>query len=168
MKADDMLQQQRSAESPTRVAIVTDSAVADLLASLADRLGIHVVPVRVSLDGRDYLDRLGLTAGAFYRRMAASAHLPKTSQPPPGDFRRVFEHVLAHQPGAVYVGLSRPLSGTLQAAETAARAQPRPPACIDSGHVSAGRALLAWRAGELADAGAGARRSSPSSRGSSR
>lgn len=155
MKADDMLQQQRSAESPTRVAIVTDSA-ADLPASLADRLGIHVVPVRVSLDGRDYLDRLGLTAGAFYRRMAASAHLPKTSQPPPGDFRRVFEHVLAHQPGAVYVGLSRPLSGTLQAAETAARAQPKPPACIDSGHVSAGQALLAWRAGELADAGAGA------------
>ena len=142
MKADDMLQQQRSAESPTRVAIITDSA-ADLPASLADRLGIHVVPVRVSLDGRDYLDRLGLTTSAFYRRMAVSAQLPKTSQPPPGDFRRVFEHVLAHQPGAVYVGLSRPLSGTLQAAETAARAQPTPPACIDSGHVSAGQALLA-------------------------
>lgn len=155
MKADDMLLQQRSAESPTRVAIITDSA-ADVPMALADRLGIHVVPVRVSLDGRDYLDRLGLTAGAFYRRMAASAQLPKTSQPPPGDFRRVFEHVLAHQPGAVYVGLSRPLSGTLQAAETAARAQPRPPACVDSGHVCAGQGLLAWRAGELAEAGADA------------
>ena len=155
MKADDMLLQQRSAESPTRVAIVTDSA-ADVPMALADRLGIHVVPVRVSLDGRDYLDRLGLTAGAFYRRMAASAQLPKTSQPPPGDFRRVFEHVLAHQPGVVYVGLSRPLSGTLQAAETAARAQPRPPACVDSGHVCAGQGLLAWRAGELAEAGADA------------
>ncbi|HTL13945.1 MAG TPA: DegV family protein, partial [Thermomonas sp.] len=155
MKADDMVMQQRSAESPARVAVVTDSA-ADLPPAIAERHGIHVVPVRVALDGRDYLDRLGLTAGEFYRRMAGSAELPKTSQPPPGDFRRVFEHVLAHQPGAVYVGLSRPLSGTLQAAETAARALAAPPRCVDSGQVCAGQALLAWRAGELAEAGADA------------
>jgi DegV family protein with EDD domain len=155
MKADDMLLQQRSAESPERVAVVTDSA-ADLPAALAERYGIHVVPVRVSLDGRDYLDRLGLTAAEFYRRMATSARLPQTSQPPPGDFRRVFEHVLAHQRGAVYVGLSRPLSGTLQAAEAAARTLPRPPTCIDTRNVCAGQALLAWRAGELAADGADA------------
>jgi DegV family protein with EDD domain len=153
MKADDMLLQQRSAESPDKVAVVTDSA-ADLPAAIAERHGIHIVPVRVSLDGRDYLDRLGLTAGEFYRRMALSETLPQTSQPPAGDFRRLFEHVLAYQPGAVYVGLSRPLSGTLQAAETAARGFTKAPLAFDSGHASAGEALLAWRAGELADAGA--------------
>ncbi len=155
MKADDMVLQQRSAGAADRVAVVTDSA-ADLPAPLAERYGIHVVPVRVSLDGRDYLDRLGLTASEFYRRMAASARLPQTSQPPTGDFRRVFEHVLAHQPGAVYVGLSRPLSGTLQAAESAARALTIPPACVDTANVCAGQALLAWRAGELAAGGASA------------
>lgn len=155
MKADDMLLQQRSTESPLKVAVVTDSA-ADLPEAIAERHGIHVVPVRVSLEGRDYLDRLGLTAGEFYRRMAASATLPQTSQPPPGDFRRLFEHVLAHQPGAVYVGLSRPLSGTLQAGETAARGFAKPVRVFDSGHASAGQALLAWRAGEMADAGADA------------
>ena len=80
-----------------------------------------MVPARISLDGREYLDRLGLTAGEFYQRMATSARLPQTSQPPPGDFRRVFDHVLAYQPGAVYVGVSRTLSGTLQSGETAAR-----------------------------------------------
>lgn len=153
MKADDMILQQRSVESPTRIAVITDSA-ADLPPAIAERFGIHVVPVRVSLDGRDYLDRLGLTAAEFYRRMAASAGLPQTSQPPPGDFRRVFEHVLGYQPGGVYVGLSRPLSGTLQSAETAARGQRRPLHCFDSGNASVGQALLAWRAGELADAGA--------------
>ena len=145
MKADDMLLQQRSVESPERVAVVTDSA-SDLPQALADRFDIHVVPVRVSLDARDYLDRLGLTAGEFYRRMASSDTLPQTSQPPAGDFRRVFEHVLAYQPAAVYVGVSRPLSGTLQSGETAALAQARPVHCIDSGNVSAGQALLAWRA----------------------
>lgn len=155
MKADDMVLQQRSAESPGKVAIVTDSA-SDLPEAIAERHGIHVVPVRVSLEGRDYLDRLGLTAGEFYRRMAVSAQLPQTSQPPAGDFRRTFEHVLAWQPACVYVGLARPLSGTLQSAEAAARAQVRPLHCIDTANVSAGQALLAWRAGELADAGADA------------
>ena len=155
MKADDMLLQQRSTESPGKVAVLTDSA-ADVPRGLADRFGIHVVPVRVSLDGRDYLDRLGLTAAEFYRRMATSAKLPQTSQPPAGDFRRMFEHVLSYQPEGVYVGVSRPLSGTLQSGETAARAQARPMHCVDSGLVSAGQALQAWRAGELADAGADA------------
>jgi len=155
MKADDMVLQQRSTESRDKVAVVTDSA-ADLPEAIAERFGIHVVPVRVSLDGRDYLDRLGLTAGEFYLRMAASATLPQTSQPPPGDFRRLFEHVLAYQPAAVYVGLSRPLSGTLQAGETAARGLDKPVHVFDSGHASAGEALLAWRAGELAKGGADA------------
>lgn len=155
MKADDIVMQQRSAESPGKVAVVTDSA-SDLPPAIAERHGIHVVPVRVTLDGRDYLDRLGLSAGEFYRRMAASEKLPQTSQPPAGDFRRLFGHVLAYQPEGVYVGLSRPLSGTLQSGETAARTQPRPMRCVDSGHVSAGQSLLAWRAGEMADAGASA------------
>lgn len=154
MKADDMVLQQRSTESPSLLAVVTDSA-ADLPVAIAERFGIHIVPARISLDGRDYLDRLGLTAGEFYRRMAASKALPQSSQPPPGDFRRVFDHVLAYQPGAVYVGVSRALSGTLQSGETAARGREKPVRCIDSGHVSAGEALLAWRAGEMAAAGAG-------------
>ncbi|MDI1254114.1 DegV family protein [Thermomonas sp.] len=155
MKADDMLMQQRSVESPHRVAVVTDSA-SDLPQELAERYGIHVVSARVSLDGRDYLDRLGLTAGEFYRRMATSRQLPITSQPPSGDYRRIFEHVLGHQDSAVYVGLSRPLSGTLQSAEAGARGLTKPLVVFDSGHATTGQALLAWRAGEMAAAGADA------------
>lgn len=154
MKADDMLLQQRSVESADKVAVITDS-VADVPVPISERYGIHIVPVRVSLDGRDYLDRAGLSTAEFYRRMAASACLPQTSQPPPGDFRRVFEHVLGYQPAAVYVGVSRPLSGTLQSGETAARMQARPLCCFDSANASVGQALLAWRAAELADASAG-------------
>jgi DegV family protein with EDD domain len=155
MKADDMVMQQRSVESPQRVAVVTDSA-SDLPQELAERYGIHVVSARVGLDGRDYLDRLGLSAGEFYRRMAVSRQLPITSQPPSGDYRRIFEHVLGHQDAAVYVGLSRPLSGTLQSAETGARGLSKPLLAFDSGHASAGQALLAWRAGEMAASGADA------------
>jgi DegV family protein with EDD domain len=109
----------------------------------------------MNLDGRDYLDKARVDDGRVlpaHGRQQGSCR--STSQPPPGDFRRVFDHVLAYQPGAVYVGVSRTLSGTLQSGETAARGRDKPVRCIDSGHVSAGESLLAWRAGEMAAAGA--------------
>lgn len=153
MKADDMLQQQRSVERSQRVAVVTDSA-ADLPDELAERLALQVVPVRVSIDGRDYLDKTALSSAEFYRRMAASADLPRTSQPPPGDYRRCFEFLLGHRAQVLYVGLSRAVSGTLQAGEQAAgRADPRRVRVFDSLNAAGGQALLAWRAAELAEAG---------------
>ncbi len=64
--------------------------------------------------------------------------------------------MLGHQDSAVYVGLSRPLSGTLQSAEAGARGLSKPLVVFDSGHATTGQALLAWRAGEMAAAGADA------------
>lgn len=160
MKADDMLLQSRSIEREDRVAIVTDSAV-DLPEAIAERYAVHVVPVRVNLDERDYLDKIGLTTGEFYRRMATSQQLPRTSQPPPGDFRRYFEFLCAHHAQVIYVGLSRALSGTLQSAEhAAARGDDLGSGgkihVFDSINVAGGQGLLAWRAAEMADAGANA------------
>jgi uncharacterized protein len=156
MKADDMLLQSQSLDNTHRVAVVTDSA-ADLPQAIAERYGLHVVPVRVNLDGRDYLDKIGLATGEFYRRMALSQQLPRTSQPPPGDFRRVFDFLGSHRPSTVYVGLSRTISGTLQSAEhAAARSEGGDVRVFDSVNAAGGQALLAWRAAELAEAGADA------------
>ncbi len=160
MKADDMLLQSRSIDREDRVAVVTDSA-ADLPDAIAERYAVHMVPVRVNLDDRDYLDKIGLATGEFYRRMALSQQLPRTSQPPPGDFRRHFDFLSSHHPEVVYVGLSRAISGTLQSAEHAAargensecRAKIR---VFDSINVAGGQGLLTWRATEMADAGADA------------
>jgi len=154
MKADDMLRQQRSAASGLRVAIVTDSA-ADLPHEIAERHAIAVVPARVDLDGRDYLDKSGLSTQEFYRRMAQSRQLPRTSQPPPGDFIRQFELALAHHPQVVYVGLSRAVSGTLQSGEHAAtRTSSERVRVFDTFNAASGQALLVWRAAEMAQAGA--------------
>ncbi len=153
MKADDMLLQSLSPGRADRIAVITDSA-ADLPEAIIERHGIHVVPVRVNLDGRDYLDKVGLATGEFYRRMAASRELPRTSQPPPGDFRRQFEFLCAHHPLVVYVGLSRAISGTLQSAEhAAARGDAGKVRVFDTINVAGGQGLLTWRAAELADAG---------------
>jgi DegV family protein with EDD domain len=156
MKADDMLRQQRSAGSGLRVAVVTDSA-ADLPEAIAERHAIGVVPARVDLDGRDYLDKVGLSTHEFYRRMAESRQLPRTSQPPPGDFMRQFELALAHHPQVLYVGLSRAVSGTLQSGEhAAARTDSGRVQVFDTFNAAAGEALLVWRAAEMAEAGADA------------
>lgn len=154
-KADDMLAQQRAAAADGEgVAIVTDSS-ADLPAELAERLHIHVVPLRIGFGERDYLDKVGLSPGEFYAKLRGESVLPRTSQPPPGDFRRQFEFLLSHHPALVYVGLSRAVSGTLQSAETAAaRVDAARSHVFDTANAAGGQALLAIRAAELAQQGA--------------
>ena len=155
-KADDMHAQARSAAGGGDVAVVTDSA-ADLPEELARRLNIHMVPVRVSFGEQDYLDKVGLSTAEFYRKLRTEIVLPRTSQPPPGDFRRQFEFLLSHHPAVVYVGLSRAVSGTLQAAEAAAqRSHPERTRVFDSANAAGGQALLAIVAAEMAAAGASA------------
>ncbi len=155
-KADDMHAQVESAhQSRRRVAVVVDSG-ADIPADELERLNIHVVPVRVSFGSRDYLDKISLSPAEFFRELRESPLHPRTSQPPPGDFRRLFEFLLSHHPQVVYVGLARALSGTLQSAESAAargsgtagRAH-----VIDSMSGAAAQGLLAIDAGEAALAG---------------
>jgi len=152
-KADDMHAQARSAAAGGGVAIVTDSA-ADLPDEPAQRLNIHMIPVRVGFGEQDFLDKVGLSTAEFYRKLRTEVMLPRTSQPPPGDFRRSFEFLLSHHPSLIYVGLSRTVSGTLQSAETAAqRGHPDRTRVFDSANAAGGQALLAIRAAEMAQRG---------------
>lgn len=153
-KADDMRAQTKSAHSAReQVAIVADSA-ADIPPEELERLDIHLVPVRISIGGRDYLDRVSLSPKAFYREVRESPVPPRTSQPPPGDFRRMFEFLLSHHQRLVYVGLSRALSGTLQSGESAAgRTDAERARVFDSNSGTCGQGLLAIWAAEAALAG---------------
>jgi DegV family protein with EDD domain len=158
-KADDMQRQQEMAhhEPRRRVAVVTDSA-ADLPDPVLEALDLHVVPVRVHFGTQSYLDKVGMSSEEFFRRLAGSPVHPKTSQPPPGDFRRAFEFLGSHYEAVVYVGLMASVSGTFQSAETAvARARTRARILThDSGSAALGQGLIAMRAAEAAAAGADA------------
>ncbi|MDQ3511616.1 MAG: DegV family EDD domain-containing protein, partial [Pseudomonadota bacterium] len=80
--------------------------------------------------------------------------LPRTSQPPPGDFRRQFDFLLSHHPSVVYLGVARALSGTIQAAEAAARrGDPDRTFIFDSANTAGGQALLVMAAAEAARRG---------------
>jgi hypothetical protein len=158
-KADDMRRQAEGAAQPReRVAIVADSG-ADLPAEEMERLNIHLVPVRISFGARDYLDKVSLSSREFFAELRDAPVPPRTSQPPPGDFRRMFEFLLSHHRQVVYVGLSRALSGTLQSAESAAaRVDPARAFVIDTQHGAAAQGLLVMDAGEAALAGYDAQR----------
>jgi hypothetical protein len=153
-KADDMRAQARSAAGGSGVAIVTDSS-ADLPEGLAESLNIHVVPLRLNFGDQDYLDKVGLTPHEFYRKLREEVVLPRTSQPPPGDFRRQFEFLLSHHPSLVYLGVARAVSGTIQSAETAAQrgGHPERTHVFDSANAAGGQALLAIAAAEMARRG---------------
>ncbi len=156
-KADDMQRQQHSAHAAgQRVAIVVDSA-ADLPEDAMDRLGIHMVPVRVHFGEQSYLDKVGIGPEEFYTRIARGEGPPKTSQPPPGDFRRQFEFLGSHFDAVVSINLTSRVSGTYAAAATAAArsATHGKVTVIDSLNVSLGQGLLAMYAAECAAAGYG-------------
>jgi DegV family protein with EDD domain len=154
-KADDMQRQQHLAHlAGQRVAIVVDSA-ADIPEDEMDRLGIHMVPVRVHFGDRSYLDKVGITPEEFYAEIVRGGEPPKTSQPPPGDFRRQFEFLGSHFGAVVSINLTSRASGTCAAAETAAArtATHGKVTVIDSRNASLGQGLLAMYAAECAAAG---------------
>jgi hypothetical protein len=117
-KADDMHAQQRAVQANGSIAVVVDSA-ADLPGDSLERLSLHVVPVRINAGSTDYLDKVSLSAQGFYALLRDSDQVVRTSQPPPGDFRRLFEFLLSHHAEVLYVGVSRAISGTLQSGESA-------------------------------------------------
>jgi len=151
-KSDDTLAPSPAA-SRQPVAIVTDSG-ADIPAEALDRLNIHVVPVRVSIVGRDFVDGVSISLRGLYDAMRTSPVSPRTSQPPPGDFRRMFEFLVAHHERVIHVSIARALSGTVQSAEgAAARTDADRISVFDSGHAAAAEGLMAIWAAEAAQAG---------------
>lgn len=155
-KADDMERQQEAAHHGSRrsVAVVIDSA-ADLPDDALERYDIHMVPVRIHFGAHSYLDKVSLTSEQFFHELATNPEHPKTSQPPPGDFRRAFEFLGSHYEGVVYVGLTSRASGTFQSAESAAvRSSTHGRiVCVDSLNASLGQGLIAIAAASCAAEG---------------
>lgn len=157
-KADDMIRQERSLlANGRRVAVVADSG-ADLPPEAWDEFGIHMVPLRVNFGSESHMDKVGMNAARFWAELAVNPIHPKTSQPPPGDFRRSYELLSSHFEHVVSVNLTGRLSGTLQAAQSAASRVTRPVqvTVVDCRNLSVGMGLVVLAAAEHARAGAAA------------
>jgi len=139
--------------SSGQVAIVTDST-SDLEPADAQARGIAVVPLFANFGDRRYRDGIDLSREEFYARLASEKDLPTTSQPTPAMFEEAFRpHVEAGR-AIVCITIMASLSGTINAATTAARSFPGADIrVVDSGTVAGGLALQAQHASDLAHAG---------------
>ena len=154
-KTDDMHRQQHSThEIKTRFAVITDSA-ADISDEDLERLDIHMVPVRIQFGDRGYLDKVSITAEEFFEELARNPVHPTTSQPSPGDFRRQFQFLASHFPDVISINLMPSVSGTLQAAKSAADRTNASGEIhvVNSQNASLGQGLLVVYAAECAEKG---------------
>jgi DegV family protein with EDD domain len=152
-KADDMQQQTRTLSRKGRWAAVVADSAADLPDTAYEELDIHFVPLRINFGERSYLDKVSLPVEDFYAELETNPEHPQTSQPSPGDYRRVYEFLGSHFPEVITVSLSRAVSGTWQAASNAAERVQGNIIVVDSRSVSVGQGLVAMAAAEYAAAG---------------
>ena len=151
-KADDMKRQHNLMNQAGKVAIVTDSG-ADIPFEEQERLAIHMVSARLNFGATEYIDYVSLMPAELYRMLQEREETPKTSQPPVGDFVRVFDLLTGHGYQVMSVGLSGALSGTTQAAMTAAERFDGRVRVFDTLSGSCGEGLLVVIAAEAAQQG---------------
>ena len=105
--------------------IVADSGSAPCLTAEAwAALNIHVVPLIVTLNGVSYREGVDIEARDFYPLLAASDHMPTTSQPSAGDFAAVYRRLAASDPEILSIHISSGLSGTVTSAQAGAALVP--------------------------------------------
>ncbi len=132
-----------------RVAVVTDSTAA-LPPALAAQVGLHVVPLDVSVDGARHVEGVDVTPEQLLQALERGAKVT-TSQPPPSAFAAAYERAAAagaHE--IVSVHLSGEMSGTVRSARTAATVSPVPVRVVDSRSAALGLGFAALAAARCA------------------
>jgi DegV family protein with EDD domain len=145
------------------VAVVTDSTVY-LPPGVPEQIGITMVPLYVVFGGDRTVPETEITDyDAFFAELRAAETLPTTSQPSVGDFRAVYEPLLAQGREIVSVHISGGLSGTPESARQAKEALERENAggerieVIDSTTAAGGLGFMVLAAVKAARDGKGAR-----------
>ncbi|HTX55867.1 MAG TPA: DegV family protein [Candidatus Acidoferrales bacterium] len=136
------------------IALVTDST-SDIEPQRAAALGITIVPLFVVFGDRSYRDYLDLSRRDFYAKLGREKTLPTTSQPTTQMFEEAFEPLVAAGHDVLCLTISSHLSGTINAARSAARQFPGAKIVVyDSESAAGGLGIMAMRAQELIAAGA--------------
>lgn len=139
--------------------IIADSTC-DISKEDARKMGIQIVPISVRFGNEEFLDGVEITHEEFYTRLAECDELPKTSQPSPDTFMKVFNEAVAAGDDVLGIFISSDLSGTYQSACLAAldveEETGKKLYMVDSRSASIGTALLIREAVKLRDAGVNA------------
>ena len=132
-----------------KIQIIIDSTI-DMAEHLQNR--VKTVPLIVSFDDREYLDGIDLSRDDFYRELESGQLMPKTSQPSPVSFEKVYEEIHEKGEEGIVITVAAGLSGTYQSACIAAQDYPEI-TVIDSTSVAVGTGILVEYAIECIDKG---------------
>lgn len=127
-----------------KIALVTD-VTADLSPDLVEEHNIHVIPLKVRFGEKEYLSG-EISSDEFYQKLAESKDLPKTSQPSPEDFIKLYTRLLENYREIISIHLSSGLSGTVNAAHLAKEGLKGNIHIIDSKNISLGMGLMVTEA----------------------
>lgn len=136
------------------VKIITDSS-AGLPESYAKELSIHVLPLTLHFEGKDYRDGVDIQANEFYARMANSDSLPTTSQVSEYAFEQAFRQFLNEGYEILALPISSGISSTMQSALSAQTEFPGAPLeVVDTQLVSMALSFQVLAAARAAASGA--------------
>ena len=134
------------------IEIITDSS-ADLPVHYIEQYDIEVIPIIVSLDGKDYREKVDISSEEFLEKMIHSNKLPKTSQPSPATYANCFAK-FDKETDILCLTVSSGLSGTYQSACMGKElANCSNVTIFDTLAASLGHGLQVLRAAELAQQG---------------
>lgn len=133
------------------IRIVTDTD-SNLPESVCNEYRITMVPILIIYGSESFKEYVEITVEDSYARMNTGL-LPTTSQPSAGDFQKVYESILAEDPGATILSIhiSGAMSGTCASAKLAMEMLPEADIRLfDTRTASLGQGLLVREAAEMA------------------
>ena len=137
----------------SKIQIVTDSSVR-LTPEEIEKYHIEVIPLRIEVDDKNYIDGIDITPIEFVEKMKQATNLPKTSQPPLGDFVGVYSKHASQNTEVLSIHMAAFLSGTVNVAREAAEISHGKVTVIDCGFTDRAQAFQVLKAAEMAESGA--------------
>lgn len=135
-----------------QVKIVTDSTL-DLSKEEIKDLGVTIVPLSVTIEGKSYLDGIDITSSEFVKLLLKSKDLPQSSQPSTGSFVEVYDELGKDGSPIISIHMTNGMSGTYASAKTAAGMTDSDVTVIDSKFISVALGFQVREAVKLANQG---------------
>lgn len=137
------------------IRIITDSS-SEINVEMAKELNIEVVPIRVVFNDGEYVPFKEISNEEFYKKMAESPVLPKTTQTPPHEFEEIFNDAIQKNDEVIAILISSKISGTYNSAIIAKNScNNQNIHVIDSKNATFALGILVVEAVKMRDNGAG-------------
>jgi len=134
--------------------IVTDSG-SDITIKDAKIFNIHMLPLKIDLDGKSYKAGVDISPDEFFDLMDHASGMPVTSTPSVGEFQELYLELAKTDPEILSIHISSGLSATSNTAVQAAKLVPEAKITVlDTLTLSAGTVWQVLAAAKMRDAGA--------------